>query len=125
MSQAGRRSSLRRVVTVVALAAAGWAVFGLPTSDAAEGQPGESDGRFLEGLPESAGSSEKVDASPRSGASGGRIVVVADGETLWELVLPHAPEGSDPHAWIAEVAEHNGIDPGHVQPGDALRIPPS
>ncbi|MFO8076842.1 MAG: hypothetical protein ACQETV_01310 [Actinomycetota bacterium] len=51
------------------------------------------------------------------------VVVVAEGETMWELVLPHAPAGADPHAFVAEVAARNGVDPGRLEPGTALRVP--
>lgn len=51
------------------------------------------------------------------------VVVVAAGETMWELVLPHAPAGADPHAFVAEVAARNGVDPGGLEPGTALRVP--
>ena len=72
-----------------------------------------------------AGWSSQTAAEPREGAFEGRVVVVAEGETMWDLVLPFAPAGEDPHAWVAKVAEHNRIDPGRVRPGDALRIPAS
>ena len=51
------------------------------------------------------------------------LVVVAPGETMWELVLPHAPAGADPHGFLAEVAARNGVDPGELEPGMALRVP--
>ncbi len=54
-----------------------------------------------------------------------RVVVVGEGETLWDLALPFAPAGHDPHEWLAVVADHNGIEVGDIHPGDAIRLPRS
>ena len=51
------------------------------------------------------------------------VVVAADGDTVWTLALPHAPEGADHHGFVAEVIRRNGIDAGGLRPGEALRIP--
>ncbi|GEM_PF-4354021 len=67
-------------------------------------------------VPAQVGTAERVDPEEV-------LVVVAPGETMWELVLPHAPAGADPHAFVAEVAARNGVDPGRLEPGMALRVP--
>ncbi len=67
---------------------------------------------------------EPAGASAVEGVDVGEVlVVVAPGETMWEVVLPHAPAGADPHGFLAEVAARNGVDPGRLEPGTALRVP--
>jgi hypothetical protein len=51
------------------------------------------------------------------------VVVVAAGQTVWQLALPHAPAGTPAHAFVADVLAHNGRTSAHVRPGDVLRIP--
>lgn len=50
-------------------------------------------------------------------------VVVGPGDTLWELLAPHAPAGAHPTAYVLEVAAFNGVDPRTVTPGTVLRLP--
>lgn len=67
---------------------------------------------------------EPASSSAAADPQGGEVVVVAtEGDTLWNLALPHAPEGADPHAWLAEVAEHNDLDARALRPGAPVRIP--
>lgn len=51
------------------------------------------------------------------------IVVVSQGETLWDLALAHTPPGQDPLAYLAEVIALNGVQATALQPGMALRLP--
>lgn len=52
-------------------------------------------------------------------------VVVAPGETLWDIAAPHAPAGTEPMAYVVQIAAHNGVDPRAVQPGTVLQLPPA
>lgn len=50
-------------------------------------------------------------------------VVVAPGETVWDIAYDYAPQGQHPQAYIAEVLRYNGVDAGAVAPGTVLRLP--
>ncbi len=50
-------------------------------------------------------------------------VVIAPGETVWDIAYDYAPDGQHPQAYIAEVLRHNGVDAGAVAPGTVLRLP--
>ena len=64
-----------------------------------------------------------VPAMPGARPDAQAVVVLGPGETVWDLVLPHAPAGADAQAWVAEVVAHNGIDARKVAPGTAVRLP--
>lgn len=49
-------------------------------------------------------------------------VVVQPGQTLWEIATTHAPEGTDPRAFLAEVRELNGLD-GDVDAWAVVLLP--
>lgn len=51
-------------------------------------------------------------------------VVVAPGETLWDIAAPYAPAGTEPMAYVVQIAAYNGVDPRAVQPGTVLQLPP-
>lgn len=51
------------------------------------------------------------------------VVVVGQGETVWDVVAPHVPAGSDRRAYVTEVVALNGIDAAAIPPGTALRLP--
>jgi LysM domain-containing protein len=56
----------------------------------------------------------------------GRIqttVVVAAGETLWDIAARYAPAGRDLNTWVAEVADANGVDAQQLQPGTPVVVP--
>jgi hypothetical protein len=50
-------------------------------------------------------------------------VVIPEGGTLWDLAARYAPAGVDRASWIADVAEHNAIDPAAMRPGTAVSVP--
>jgi len=52
------------------------------------------------------------------------VYVVAKGDTLWSVARSAAPE-RDPRAFIDELRALNGIDAGHILPGQKLRLPSS
>jgi hypothetical protein len=64
-------------------------------------------------------------AAPPGAAPGAAtaVLVVAPGDTLWELASAHAPAGADPQAWAAAVAARNHIDGGALEPGTVLEVP--
>lgn len=49
-------------------------------------------------------------------------VVMPPGGTLWDLAAMYAP-GEDRAAWIAAVADRNGVDPATIRPGTPLTVP--
>jgi hypothetical protein len=51
------------------------------------------------------------------------VVVVQENETLWELVEPHVPPGTDRAVYAALVAEANDLDPLRLPPGTVVRLP--
>ena len=50
-------------------------------------------------------------------------VVVAPGETVWDIATQYVPDGTHPQAYVAEVLRANDLDAGAVQPGTVLRLP--
>ena len=48
-------------------------------------------------------------------------VVMPPGGTLWDLAEMYAPD-QDRAAWVTEVAERNGVDPGAIRPGTPLTV---
>lgn len=69
-----------------------------------------------------------LDGTSGAGAGSGHAarpayVVVADGDTLWDLVAPYAPAGVDPAVYVAEVAAAGGHDPRALVPGTVVRLP--
>jgi hypothetical protein len=96
------RTRFGQSVVCCAVVLAVWAVTGMQASDAAE--PAAVPVGDVE-------------------ASSDVVVVVAEGETVWDLVLPYAPAGSDPHEWVALVARHNDVEPRAIRPGEVLRVP--
>ena len=61
-------------------------------------------------------------AGSRPGAP--RAVVVAEGQTLWDLAERFAPLGVDPRDYSDAVAELNDLE-GTIQAGQRLRLPRS
>ena len=51
------------------------------------------------------------------------IVVVGQGETLWDLALAYAPPHRDPVAYLAEVIALNDVRATALQPGMVLQLP--
>lgn len=50
-------------------------------------------------------------------------VVLAPGETLWEVVAPHVPAGTDRQAFVADVLDLNDVDGLAILPGQVLTLP--
>jgi LysM domain len=50
-------------------------------------------------------------------------VVVAPGQTLWDIARRYAPANRDLTAWAAEIAAYNDVEAQSVQPGTPLVIP--
>ena len=50
-------------------------------------------------------------------------VVVAEGETVWDIAGEHLPAGQRVHAYAAEVLAHNDVDAATVRPGTVLHLP--
>ena len=63
----------------------------------------------------------------RSDAAPGDVVeatvVVAPGQTVWDIASDYAPEGQHPQAYVAEVLRYNHLEAASVAPGTALRLP--
>ncbi|HWB71613.1 MAG TPA: LysM peptidoglycan-binding domain-containing protein [Egibacteraceae bacterium] len=62
-------------------------------------------------------------AAPPSAARAALTVVVAPGDTIWELAATHLPAGEDLGAYVAEVVAFNGVEASRLQPGTVLRLP--
>jgi nucleoid-associated protein YgaU len=50
--------------------------------------------------------------------------VVRPGDTLWGIATNLAPD-RDPRVVVAQIVDANGVEPGGIQPGQVLVIPPS
>jgi hypothetical protein len=51
------------------------------------------------------------------------VVVVSDGETLWDVARRYAPAGADRSAWVVDVATRNALDPATIRPGTPVLVP--
>ena len=69
----------------------------------------------------SAGTALRSDAADTPSADA--TVVVAEGDTVWDIAVAHLPEGGNAHAYVAEVLEHNDLDAAALRPGTLLRLP--
>lgn len=50
-------------------------------------------------------------------------VVVAPGETLWDVAVDTAPDGVDPRRQLAALRELNGFDGGHLDAWTVVLLP--
>ena len=50
-------------------------------------------------------------------------LVLGESETVWELVTPHRPEGTDIQTWVHQVIEVNSFDVTAVPPGTVVHLP--
>ncbi|GIO31145.1 MULTISPECIES: LysM peptidoglycan-binding domain-containing protein [Paenibacillus] len=50
-------------------------------------------------------------------------VVVAQGDTLWEIALNHKPKNMDTRAYIRMIKEMNHLKTSGIQAGDVLSLP--
>lgn len=57
----------------------------------------------------------------RSGT--GDHVIVAPGQTLWDIAVAHAPPGSDPRAYLLQLRQANGLDGRAVPAWTVLLLP--
>jgi hypothetical protein len=64
-----------------------------------------------------------VGAVPPPGPSPARAVTIRPGQTLWDVVREHAPDGSDPRAYLHELRGLNGFDGGSVRPWTVVLLP--
>jgi hypothetical protein len=60
--------------------------------------------------------------APAARGGGPRSVVMAPGQTVWELAERHAPDGADPRAYVDAVLEMNHLA-GPPEPGQRIRLP--
>lgn len=58
-----------------------------------------------------------------AGGSGGRVHVVAQGDTLWDLARGVVGPEGDPRPVIQEIRELNDLGTGPIVPGLRLEIP--
>jgi hypothetical protein len=70
---------------------------------------------LLAGLRGPAGAAQQQEPGP--------LIVVGEGDTVWELVGPHVPAGVDRGVYAAEVVATNDLDPRHIAPGTVVRLP--
>jgi hypothetical protein len=52
-----------------------------------------------------------------------RTLIVRPGDSLWDVAAAHAPEGTDPRAYVDALVELNDLDGGAVPAGARLRLP--
>jgi LysM repeat protein len=45
------------------------------------------------------------------------------GDTLWDIAMAHAPEGSDVRNFVFDLKTVNGLETSNIQPGQVLHIP--
>ena len=50
-------------------------------------------------------------------------VVVAPGETLWQVAVVHAPDGSDPRGYLDRIIAVNGFDGAAVAAWEVVLLP--
>lgn len=50
-------------------------------------------------------------------------VTVTPGDTLWDLVTPHVPEGQDVRDYLLLVEEINDLESSSVRPGQVISLP--
>lgn len=50
-------------------------------------------------------------------------VVVAPGDTVWDIAVAYLPEGQRPQVYVAEIIRHNDVDPAAITPGTVLELP--
>jgi len=72
----------------------------------------------IAGLAVASSSSTPEASAPTTATS----VVVAPGDTLWDLALRADPQ-ADPRVTVARIVELNNLSGGHIQPGQQLQLP--
>lgn len=64
-------------------------------------------------------------ANAVSGAADPTIIThrVQPGETLWSIAISYGDEGDDPRRLVDEIASHNAVRIGGIEPGQILEVP--
>jgi hypothetical protein len=70
-----------------------------------------------------AGAIRSVTAPAEPTARTNLTVVIAPGQTLWDIAARYAPADRDVTGFAAEIAELNDVDALSVQPGTPLVVP--
>lgn len=66
----------------------------------------------------------RADAGTGDGPFGaGAAVVLGEGETAWEALRPHVPDGAAHEVFVHEVLQANDVDARELRPGDVLVVP--
>ena len=84
--------------------------------------PGASAGDGGAGVASGAGVGTEVDAGAGAGAGRTVAVVVAPGDTLWQLAGEHAPD-RDPRSVVADIVALNDLGSTGVQAGARVLVP--
>lgn len=108
---ARRRVTARRRRAVLAVVAA--AAFAAGVLAASVGESG------LPGRAGSAGAGQ----GPHPAPSAGETVVVAPGDTVWDLAQEHRPEGMRAREYVTAILERNDMEPTALRPGTVVRLP--
>lgn len=61
-------------------------------------------------------------ADPQQPAIVGNATV-EPGQTLWDVAVAHAPDGSDPRAYLRKIRDLNEIDAGSIPPWTVVLLP--
>ncbi|CAN5575587.1 hypothetical protein BH24ACT14_BH24ACT14_07280 [soil metagenome] len=62
-------------------------------------------------------------ATPAGVATAPIEVVIAPGDTVWDLAHAHAPAGQSPRIYVARILAVNDVDATALAPGTVLRLP--
>ncbi len=62
-------------------------------------------------------------ASVPARAGAGEQIVVAPGETLWDIATEHGPEGVDVRAYVDELIRTNGLSGATLPAGASIELP--
>lgn len=60
---------------------------------------------------------------PVTAPASAATVVVQPGQTLWDIAVTHAPDGTTTWTYVDRLAELNGVTAGQLQPWQVLRLP--
>lgn len=48
---------------------------------------------------------------------------IEPGETLWDVAVAHAPDGTDPRSYLARLRQVNDVDAGALRPWTVVLLP--
>lgn len=81
-------------------------------------------GGVAEGGPSAAARARSDQVPGDSGGAGtAATVTLGKGETVWEALRPHAPEGIRYEVFVHEVMRANDVDARELRPGDVVVVP--